>query len=107
MARVKLEIDGRRVTADGNQTILEVAREQGIADIPTLCHDRQLEPFASCYVCVVKVKGARTLLPACSTRVANGMVVETSSPEVRESRQARPSSCSSRTTTPTAWGRAS
>jgi len=88
MARVKLEIDGRRVTADGTQTILDVAREHGIADIPTLCHDQQLEPFASCYVCVVKVKGARTLLPACSTKVTSGMVVETSSPEVRESRRA-------------------
>ena len=88
MARVKLEIDGKRVTADGNQTILEVARQHGIDTIPTLCHDQQLEPFASCYVCVVKVQGARTLLPACSTRVTNGMVVETGSPEVRQSRRA-------------------
>lgn len=87
MARVKLEIDGRRVSADGDATILDAARSVGIA-IPTLCHDRQLEPFASCYVCVVKVKGARNLLPACSTKVAHGMVVETSSLEVRLSRKA-------------------
>jgi formate dehydrogenase major subunit len=88
MALVKLEIDGRRVTADGNQTILEAARQHGIDTIPTLCHDQQLEPFASCFVCVVKVRGARTLLPACSTKVSSGMVVETSSPEVRQSRKA-------------------
>jgi formate dehydrogenase major subunit len=88
MALVKLEIDGRRVTADGNQTILEAARQHGIDTIPTLCHDQQLEPFASCFVCVVKVKGARSLLPACSTKVSNGMVVETSSLEVRQSRKA-------------------
>ena len=74
MALVKLEIDGRRVTADANQTILEAARQHGILTIPTLCHDQQLEPFASCFVCVVKVKGARSLLPACSTKVSNGMV---------------------------------
>ena len=87
MARVKLEIDGRRVSADAGETILDAARSVGIS-IPTLCHDRQLEPFASCYLCVVKVKGARNLLPACSTRVAHGMVVETNGLEVRQSRKA-------------------
>ncbi len=88
MSLVKLEIDGKRVIADGNQTILQVARQHGIQTIPTLCDDAQLEPFASCFVCVVKVKGARTLVPACSTKVTNGMVVETNSPEVRQSRKA-------------------
>ena len=39
MALVKLEIDGKRVIADSSQTILQVARENGIKDIPTLCHD--------------------------------------------------------------------
>ncbi|MBP7148821.1 MAG: FAD-dependent oxidoreductase [Acidobacteria bacterium] len=87
MALVKLEIDGRRVIADSTQTILHVARQHGIADIPTLCHDEQLEPFASCFLCVVKVKGARTLLPACSTRVSNGMVVTTNDPDIRRSRK--------------------
>jgi formate dehydrogenase major subunit len=88
MALVKLEIDGKRVMADGSQTILQAARRHGILTIPTLCDDPQLEPFASCFVCVVKVKGARSLMPACSTKVLNGMVVETSSPEVRQSRKA-------------------
>src|SRR5512139_2054183 len=87
MGLVKLEIDGKRVIAEGGQTILEAARSNGIDTIPTLCHDRQLEPFSSCFVCVVKVKGARTLLPACSTKVSAGMVVETSSGEVRRSRK--------------------
>ena len=72
MDLVKLEIDGKRVIAENRQTILEVARANGIRGIPTLCHDDQLEPFASCYLCVVKVQGARTLLPACSTRVSGG-----------------------------------
>ena len=88
MALVKLEIDGKRVIADSSQTILQVARDNGIDDIPTLCHDEQLEPFASCYLCVVKVKGARTLLPACATKVTGGMVVETRSAEILRSRKA-------------------
>jgi formate dehydrogenase major subunit len=88
MALVKLEIDGKRVIADSNQTVLQVARHHGIGNIPTLCHDEQLEPFASCFLCVVKVKGARTLLPACATKVSNGMVVQTETTEVRQSRKA-------------------
>ncbi len=88
MDLVKLEIDGKRVIADNRQTILEVARQNGIGNIPTLCHDGQLEPFAACFLCVVKVKGARTLLPACSTKVQAGMVVETATPEVSRSRKA-------------------
>ena len=88
MELVKLHIDGKKFIADGRMTILEVARENGIGTIPTLCHDGRLEPFASCFLCVVKVRGARTLVPACSTRVAAGMVVETSNPEIRRSRKA-------------------
>ncbi|HOU93390.1 MAG TPA: FAD-dependent oxidoreductase, partial [Polyangiaceae bacterium] len=88
MALVKLEIDGRRVIAVDNQTILAVARQHGLGEIPTLCHDEQLEPFTSCFVCVVKVKGARSLVPACSTKVTDGMVVETDTAEVRQSRRA-------------------
>src|SRR5512136_2858162 len=88
MALVKLEIDGKRVIADGSQTILQVARQHGIRSIPTLCHDEQLEPFSSCFLCVVKVRGARTLVPACSTKVTPGMVVETGTDEVRRSRRA-------------------
>ncbi|HVP40229.1 MAG TPA: FAD-dependent oxidoreductase [Candidatus Saccharimonadales bacterium] len=88
MDLVKLEIDGKRVIAENRQTILQVARANGIQTIPTLCHDNELEPFASCFLCVVKVQGARTLLPACSTKVSAGMVVETNTPEVRRSRKA-------------------
>ncbi|HEX7500211.1 MAG TPA: FAD-dependent oxidoreductase, partial [Polyangia bacterium] len=88
MALVKVELNGKRIITVDSRTILEVAREVGIDDIPTLCHDEQLEPFTSCFLCVVKVKGARTLLPACSTKVVDGMVVETNTPEVRQSRKA-------------------
>jgi len=69
MGLVKLEIDGKRVIAEGGQTILEAARDNGIDTIPTLCHDRQLEPFSSCYICVVKVQGrARYCRPARPSR---------------------------------------
>ncbi|MCG3190912.1 MAG: Nitrate reductase [Thermoanaerobaculia bacterium] len=88
MELVKLTIDSKRVIADNRMTILEVARENGITTIPTLCHDPRLAPFAACFLCVVKVQGARTLLPACSTRVSAGMAVQTENPEIRRSRKA-------------------
>ena len=88
MNLVKIELDGKKIIADSRQTILEVARQHRIGNIPTLCHDDQLEPFASCFLCVVKVKGARSLVPACSTKVGAGMVVETVNDEIRRSRKA-------------------
>ncbi|MBK6897714.1 MAG: (2Fe-2S)-binding protein [bacterium] len=72
MDLVKLEIDGKRVIADNRQTILEVARQHGVDSIPTLCHDGQLEPFASCFLCVVKVKGRAPCCPPVRPRCRRG-----------------------------------
>ena len=71
--RVKtLTIDGREVGAREDQTILEVAQENGIF-IPTLCHLGGLSTPGACRLCLVEVKGTGRLLPACVTRVAEGM----------------------------------
>ncbi len=86
MSKVQITIDGKPVIADTEQTILQVCREQGI-DIPTLCYDDQLEPYTSCFLCVVKVEGARTFVPACGTRVAQGMNITTLDPEVESARK--------------------
>jgi len=81
---VGVTIDGRETKAPPGTTILAAARDMGI-DIPTLCHDDALEPFAACRLCVVEVEGMG-LKPACVTDVADGMVVETESEEVVEAR---------------------
>ncbi len=86
MPLVKVEIDGKRMLVEAGSTILDVARRAGI-DIPTLCHDDQLEPFSSCFLCVVKVKDKRGHVPACSTKVTDRMVIETNTPEIREARK--------------------
>lgn len=88
MALVTLRIDGKRVRVDSGRTILEAAREAGRPEIPTLCHDERLEPFASCFLCVVKVAGSKTLVPSCATRVSEGMVVTTLDDEIRQARKA-------------------
>lgn len=68
------------------ETILELAQRNGI-EIPTLCHDPRLEPFSSCYVCVVEIEGFRTLQPSCSTKIVEGMKITTHSEKVSKARQ--------------------
>ena len=60
---------------------------RGHIDIPTLCHLKGTTPTGACRICVVEVKGARTLLPACSTPATPNMVVRTESPDVVASRK--------------------
>ncbi len=86
MKEVTITLDGREVKAQEGATILEVAREHGI-EIPTLCSDDKLEPYGSCWLCIVDVEGARGFVPSCSTRVADGMVVTTNSDDIRATRR--------------------
>lgn len=73
-----LTIDGKEVSAREGETILQVARENGVY-IPTLCHLDGLEPIGACRLCLVEVKGVNRLLPACMTQVEEGMEVTTNS----------------------------
>ncbi len=86
MADIKILLNGNEVTAKQGQTILEVATEYGI-EIPTLCHDKYLKPYGSCWVCLVEVKGAKGFVPSCATKVYEGMEIYTDSEEVRAGRQ--------------------
>ncbi len=79
-------INGNELPIEPGETILDVAR-RGHIDIPTLCHLKGTTPTGACRICVVEVKGARTLLPACSTPAAPNMVVRTESPDVVASRK--------------------
>ncbi|MCO5043704.1 MAG: bidirectional hydrogenase complex protein HoxU [Kiritimatiellae bacterium] len=75
---ITLTLDDREVGAHTDQTILEVARENGIV-IPTLCHLEGLLPIGACRICLVEVVGSNKLLPACATKVTDGMRVITQS----------------------------
>jgi predicted molibdopterin-dependent oxidoreductase YjgC len=83
---VKITIDGVTTEVAEGATILDAAREMGI-DTPTLCYGDTLTPVNVCRVCVVEVEKARTLVPACSRKVEDGMVVHTDSERVRTSRR--------------------
>ncbi len=83
---VRLTINGREVTAPQGSTILEAARLAGIY-IPSLCHHPDLTNVGACRMCVVSVEKARGLQTACTTPIAEGMVVDTESEEARETRK--------------------
>jgi bidirectional [NiFe] hydrogenase diaphorase subunit len=80
---ITLNIDGREFKAEKGQTILQVARENGI-DIPTLCHHEAIEPYGACRLCIVEIsKRERTkIVTSCLYPVEEGLEVKTSSPRV-------------------------
>ena len=86
MSVVNFILNGNAATAGAGDTILDVAKAAGYF-IPTFCHNEELKPFASCFVCAVEVQGRRTLAPACSTEVAEGMVIDTENERVQKARK--------------------
>ncbi len=79
-------LNGVQAPFTPGQTILEAAEQNGIS-IPTLCHLKGTTPTGACRICVVEVKGARTLVPACATPVNKGMDVQTESRKVVDARK--------------------
>jgi bidirectional [NiFe] hydrogenase diaphorase subunit len=73
---VTLTINGRPVSGLADETILQVARENGI-DIPTLCYLEGLSAQGSCRLCMVEISGSPKLQPACVTWIGEGMEVTT------------------------------
>jgi len=86
METVTLKINNKAVTAPKGATILEAAKLAGF-EIPTLCYLKGVCNDTNCRVCVVEVKGARSLAASCGTAAANGMEVFTNTPRVRSSRK--------------------
>ncbi|MCL0050276.1 molybdopterin-dependent oxidoreductase [Dehalococcoidia bacterium] len=86
MAKVNLIIDEQKIAVPAGGTVLEAALEAGI-DIPTLCHHPALTDWGSCRICLVEIEKERTLQPACTFPVTEGMVVHTESEKVVSARK--------------------
>jgi len=84
--RLNVTLNGKKVTGYKDETILQLARRNGIV-VPTLCNDPRLEPNSSCFLCVVEVKGMRGHQPSCSTKLVEGMEIETDNAGVHKSRK--------------------
>jgi len=78
---ITIRINGRPVRARAGQTVMEAARSVGI-DIPSLCHHPAVTPLGACRICLVEIERQRSLQPACTFPVMEGLRIETESPPV-------------------------
>ncbi|MCR4771477.1 MAG: [FeFe] hydrogenase, group A [Oscillospiraceae bacterium] len=83
---VKLTVDGREVSVSEGSTILEAAAAAGI-NIPTLCYLKNVNEISACRICVVEVDGFERLVPSCTEKAAEGMVVHTNSHRAKTARE--------------------
>jgi ferredoxin len=86
MSTVTFTLDGARVSAPRGQTLLEIARREGV-EIPTLCHLAAFTPSGSCLVCLVREGESGRLVPSCATVAQDGVSIETSTAEVQAARR--------------------
>ena len=83
---VNIKINGMPLSVPKDSTILEAARYAGI-QIPTLCYLKEINAIGACRICVVEVKGAKSLVAACVYPVNEGMEILTHSKKVYASRK--------------------
>ncbi len=83
---INFEIDGKAVQGTKNETILQVARRNGIY-IPTMCYLTKVKPIASCRMCVVEVEGMDAPILSCQERAVEGIKIQTQSSELYKQRQ--------------------
>lgn len=83
---LNLTINGKNITVEEGTTILQAAKDNGIY-IPTLCYDDAVKVYGACGLCVVEAEGIPKLLRSCSAKCSEGMVVNTESKRVIQSRK--------------------
>ncbi|HKK68619.1 MAG TPA: 2Fe-2S iron-sulfur cluster-binding protein, partial [Bacteroidales bacterium] len=83
--KINVILNGETVQGMPGETILELATRNGI-HVPTLCYDKRLKPYSSCFVCVVEIEGRGTQ-PSCSTEIAEGMQINTDNDTVFKARK--------------------
>ncbi|MDF2484831.1 MAG: hndD [Herbinix sp.] len=86
METLNIKINGMPIQAPKGATILEAAKLACI-DIPTLCFLKEINEIGACRICVVEVKGARSLVASCMYPISEGMEITTNSPKVLSSRK--------------------
>jgi len=83
---INVTINGKHISVAKDSTIMEAAKANSIS-IPNLCYLENVHKFGSCRICVVEVKGAKTLQASCMTVVSEGMEINTNSDKVRKARK--------------------
>lgn len=81
-----LTIDGKPITCESGQTVLDVCRANGV-ELPTLCYLEGLTTVGACRLCLVEIEGSSKLFPACATPVALNMKIKTDTERLKEYRR--------------------
>ena len=83
---IKINIDGRDIEVEKGISVLQAARKANI-DIPTLCFLKEINAAGDCRMCIVEIEGRRGMVPSCITKVEEGMVIRTNTPEINDARR--------------------
>ena len=87
MPDVTFTVDGKKVTAPAGTLLIDACKTAGL-DIPAFCYYPGLSLQAACRMCVVRIEKMPKLQTACTTPIAEGMVVATETPEIAQARKA-------------------
>jgi NADH-quinone oxidoreductase subunit G len=87
MAEVTIIVDGKKIEAASGSLLIDVCKRAGI-EIPAFCYYPGLSLQGACRMCLVEIAKSPKLQTACTTVVAEGMLVTTDSATVRQSRKA-------------------
>lgn len=86
MDKVKITIDGKKITESADCTILEAAKNAKI-NIPTLCYLKNINGIGSCKQCIVEIEGRDNLVTSCNTKIQHDMKISTKSKRVKDARR--------------------
>ena len=86
MSEINITINGVSLKGKQGDTILKIATDNGIY-IPTLCHHESVKKYGACGLCVVEAENSPKLMRACATVAADGMVIHTDSPRIKQARK--------------------
>lgn len=87
MSKAKIYINGKEYLADTEKSLLDNILESGVY-VPHLCHNKALDSYGGCGLCLVEIEGFRRSLRACGVSVSAEMKITTSTPEIEKSRKA-------------------
>lgn len=78
---MNIDIDGKKFNFNQGESILQVAEKNGIY-IPKLCYDDRFKPYTSCFLCIVRDKNRNKIIPSCSSKAIDGMIIITEDEEI-------------------------
>lgn len=85
--QIKVTINGKEFEVDKGSLLIDVCRDNAYS-IPSFCYYKDLEPQASCRMCLVRIDKMPKLQTSCTIKCTDGMVVTTVSPEIEKAQRA-------------------